>query len=100
MPAYPTTPQTGGQTVVYPVHVAVSLKPGVLDAEGKNVQKSLELLGIATQSVKSVKTYTLYVNAESTEAAASVAEEACRRLLANPVVHDYSITVDGSGEAQ
>ena len=42
MPAYPT-PQTGGLTVVYPVHVAVSFKPGVLDAEGKNVQKSLGL---------------------------------------------------------
>lgn len=85
--------------MVYPVHVAVSLKPGVLDAEGKNVQKSLELLGIATQGVKSVKTYILYVDAESVEAATAVAEEACRRLLANPVVHDYSITVDVSGQA-
>ncbi|MBP7559711.1 MAG: phosphoribosylformylglycinamidine synthase subunit PurS [Armatimonadetes bacterium] len=99
MPAYPT-PQTGGLTVVYPVHVAVSFKPGVLDAEGKNVQKSLELLGIATQSVKSVKTFVLSIDADSTEAATAVAEEACRRLLANPVVHDYTITVDASGEAR
>jgi phosphoribosylformylglycinamidine synthase len=86
--------------VVYPVQVSVSLKPGVLDAEGKNVQKSLELLGIATESVKSVKTYVLHIEADTTDGATTVAQEACRRLLANPVVHDYSIEVDASGEAR
>jgi len=79
--------------MVIPVEVYVRLKPGILDAEGKNVRKSLELLGIPTESVSSVKTYILRFDRDTEEAALAAAEEACRRLLANPVVHDYSIVV-------
>ncbi len=79
--------------MTYAVEVKVKLKPGVLDAEGKNIQKSLELLGIATRSVSSVKTYWLNLDRETEDEAVQAAKEACKRLLANPVVHDYSIRV-------
>jgi phosphoribosylformylglycinamidine synthase subunit PurS len=75
----------------FPVEVKVRLKPGVLDAEGKNVQKSLELLAIPVEGVKAVKTYWITFERASEAEALEAAEEACRRLLANPVVHDYTI---------
>lgn len=79
--------------MVYAVEVRVRLKPGVLDAEGKNIQKSLELLNIPVLSVSTVKTYVLLFDRASEEEAFEAAREACRRLLANPVVHDSSITL-------
>ncbi len=77
----------------FPIEIKVRLKPGVLDAEGKNVQKSLELLGVPAQSVSAVKTYWITFERPDEAAALEAANEACRRLLANPVVHDYTIRV-------
>jgi phosphoribosylformylglycinamidine synthase subunit PurS len=79
--------------VKFPIEIKVRLKPGVLDAEGKNVQKSLELLGVHVQSVAAVKTYWIVFERDAEAAAMEAAHEACRRLLANPVVHDYTIRV-------
>jgi len=79
--------------VLFAARVAVRLKPGVLDAEGKNVKKSLDLLGIATKEVCFIKTYEIVLDRPTPEEARSAAEEACRRLLANPVVHDYEIEI-------
>jgi phosphoribosylformylglycinamidine synthase len=76
--------------------VAVRLKPGVLDAEGKNVQKALGLLAIPVESVSFVKTYEILLERNSRKEAEADVEEACRRLLANPVVHDYAVTVQAA----
>lgn len=78
----------------FPIEVKVRLKPGVLDAEGKNVQKSLELLGIAVESVAAVKTYRIVFDRETEAEALEAARESCRRLLANPVVHDFTIVLE------
>ena len=83
--------------VTLQVEVHVRLKPGVLDAEGKNVQKSLELLGIPVDSVATTKVYRLTLERGSEAEAVAAAEESCRRLLANPVVHDYGILVVRDG---
>ena len=74
------------------VEVRVELKKGVADPEGKNTEKALGLLGIQAKKVKSVKVYTFEVDGDEKEAMA-VAEEACSKLLANPVVHNYRIEV-------
>jgi phosphoribosylformylglycinamidine synthase len=76
--------------------VAVRLKPGVLDAEGKNVQKALGLLAIPVESVSFVKTYEILLERNSRKEAEADVEEACRRLLANPVVHDYTVTLQAA----
>ncbi|MFH1402827.1 MAG: phosphoribosylformylglycinamidine synthase subunit PurS [Candidatus Altiarchaeota archaeon] len=77
----------------YQVEVRVSLKKGVLDAEGETVQKSLSLLGFRISRVETVKTYVITVDAGSEDAAVKTVEDACQRLLANPVIQEYSITV-------
>ncbi len=66
------------------IEIRVGLKSGMADPEGANVQKAL--------SVKSARCYRVIVDGNSEEALAQ-AEKMCQRLLANPVVHEYSISV-------
>ena len=71
----------------------VGLKAGMAKAEGANVQKALGLLGFDNiETVKSVKCYRVVVDGNAEDALAQ-AEKMCQRLLANPVVHEYSISV-------
>jgi phosphoribosylformylglycinamidine synthase PurS subunit len=73
--------------------VRVELKKGVADPEGKNTLKALELLGFkGLRDVKTVKVFEIHLDASPGEAKKMV-EDMCRRLLANPVIHNYSVTV-------
>ncbi|MEC7930388.1 MAG: phosphoribosylformylglycinamidine synthase subunit PurS [Candidatus Thermoplasmatota archaeon] len=75
------------------IEIRVGLKPGMADPEGANVQKALGLLGFeGIGAVASARCYRVSLELPEAEALAE-AERMCRRLLANPVVHDYSITV-------
>ena len=77
------------------VDIRVGLKPGVADPEGANTRKALQLLGFENvSSVSSAKAFRLELpEIKDPIQAQEQAERMCRRLLANPVVHDYSITV-------
>lgn len=77
----------------YRVEVIIRLKKGITDAEGETVQKSLELLGYATKKVESAKVYYVIVESKTEAEAKATVEEACERLLANPVINEYSIKV-------
>ncbi|MDH3364828.1 MAG: phosphoribosylformylglycinamidine synthase subunit PurS [Thermoplasmata archaeon] len=73
--------------------VRVTLKKGVADPEGKNTLKALELLGFeGVCEVRSVKVFEIEMDGKKAEVEKSV-EEMCRRLLANPVIHNYYITI-------
>jgi len=80
--------------MAYKAEVRIQLKPGVMDAEGETVQKSLQLLGFPTKSVDSVKVYVIEIDANSEDDAKKKAEQMCKRLLANPVIQDYSIKIE------
>lgn len=82
------------------VRIEVHLKKGVTDPEGDNVRKALNLLGFkGIRGVHSAKLFLVDVDAKDEASARADAEEMCRRLLANPVVHDYTIRVeDGTTE--
>jgi len=72
--------------------VRVELKKGVADPEGKNTLKALELLGFeGLKDVKSVKVFEIQMD-DGGDVQKKV-DEMCRRLLANPVIHNYSIKV-------
>ena len=72
--------------------VRVELKKGVADPEGKNTLKALELLGFqGLKDVKTVKVFDIYLD-DGGDVAKKV-DEMCRRLLANPVIHNYSIKI-------
>jgi phosphoribosylformylglycinamidine synthase len=72
--------------------VRVELKKGVADPEGKNTLKALELLGF--EGLKDVKTVKVFeIQMEDGGDVQKKVDEMCRRLLANPVIHNYSIKV-------
>ena len=74
--------------------VCVTLKAGLLDAQGKTVKQALESLGF--KGVKDVR-IGKYVELELQQAGAAAAkkdvERMCQKLLANPVVETYRIDV-------
>jgi len=73
--------------------VRVELKKGVADPEGKNTLKALELLGFqGLKDVKTVKVFEIHLDGESGDLEKKV-DEMCRRLLANPVIHNYHIKI-------
>ncbi len=77
------------------VRVEVHLKRGVTDPEGDNVSKALKLLGFGgIHGVHSAKLFLIDLDAEDASRAKAAAEEMCRRLLANPVIHDYTISIE------
>ncbi|MBM3308682.1 MAG: phosphoribosylformylglycinamidine synthase subunit PurS [Candidatus Altiarchaeales archaeon] len=77
----------------YKLEVKVGLKHGVLDAEGETIQKSLKLLGYDVKKVDAVKCYNITVEAKTEKEAVSRIEDSCKKLLANPVIQEYSIRV-------
>lgn len=73
--------------------VRVELKKGVADPEGKNTLKALELLGFeGLKDVKTVKVFDILMDGDAGGAEKKV-DEMCRKLLANPVIHNYSIKI-------
>ena len=71
------------------VRVHVSLKPGVLDPQGRAIQHSLEGLGFSgVNEVRQGKLIEL--DLDDTVADAAV-EEMCRKLLANTVIENFRI---------
>jgi phosphoribosylformylglycinamidine synthase PurS subunit len=83
------------------VDVTIKLKHGITDPEGENTKKALTLLGFKNvHSVKSMKTFRIALESETAggeeETVKQEVEEMCRKLLANPVIHDYDIHVVSS----
>jgi phosphoribosylformylglycinamidine synthase len=75
------------------LRIEVKLKPGHFDPEGDVTAKSLRDLGFSVGTVKVGKTYIVDVEAKDQEEALRLADEMCRKLLANPVKDDYSVEV-------
>jgi len=78
------------------VLVEIFLKKGVADPEGDATFKALKLLGFAgVASVHSAKLFRISLPEADAAKAEAAVEEMCRKLLANPVIHDYRITTTG-----
>ena len=71
------------------VRVFVSLKPGVLDPQGRAVHHALEGLGFTgVEDVRVGRLIELDVADSTTDAAL---DDMCRKLLANMVIENYRI---------
>jgi len=76
------------------VKVSVRLKPAVLDAQGRGVFNALKSLGYeAVNEVRIGKLIEIALNGTTAEEARAQADEMCRKLLANPVIENYTIEV-------
>ncbi len=80
------------------VKIFISLKSGVLDPQGKALERSLHSLGYGeVQDVRTGKYIEVQLEATSREAAEARIREMCDKLLANPVIEDYRFDIqDGT----
>lgn len=66
----------------------------LLDPQGKAVLGGLQNLGLKTiADVRIGKHIDLQIEADNKEAAVQIAEEAAKKLLANPVMEVYEVSV-------
>jgi phosphoribosylformylglycinamidine synthase PurS subunit len=73
-------------------HVEVSLKPGLLDPQGKAIEGALPALGWSNVSGVRVGKYVrLALDAADRDAATAQVDEMSTRLLSNPVIEDVVI---------
>jgi phosphoribosylformylglycinamidine synthase subunit PurS len=78
--------------MTYNVQVKVMLLKDLLDPQGKAVQAGLKNLGLnGVNNVRIGKHITLQIEASSEEAAKTTADDACKKLLVNPVMEFYEI---------
>ncbi len=75
--------------------VYVTLKPSVLDPQGKAIHHSVELLGFENVAdVRQGKYFEVALNSElSEQEAKEIAERIARDVLANPVIEDYKVEI-------
>ena len=72
--------------------VVVSLRPGLLDPQGKAVEGSLPAMGWTNVGdVRVGKHIVLTVDAGSEDEARAQVQDMARRLLSNPVIEDFRI---------
>jgi phosphoribosylformylglycinamidine synthase subunit PurS len=76
----------------YRVRLAVSLKPGLLDPQGKAVEGALPTLGWdGVQDVRVGKLVELTVEADDEAAARARVTDMAERFLSNPVIESSEI---------
>lgn len=74
--------------------VKIMPKKGVLDPQGKAIEKSLNQLGFPEiNKVIQGKLIEIEINTDDEDKAKRIIEEASKKLLANLVIEDYEITI-------
>lgn len=77
-------------------HITVTPLKELLDPQGKAVSESLHSLGLKQiDNVRIGKHISLQIEAVNEEEAQKLTEEACKKLLANPVMETYDFIITG-----
>ena len=78
--------------------VKIMPKKGVLDPQGKAIEKSLNQLGFSQiNSVIQGKLIEIEIDSINENDAQKIVEDASKQLLANLVIEDYEITITKEG---
>ena len=78
------------------VKVFVTPRKGILDPQGRAVEQALVSLGFTSVSdVRIGKYIVLEIASRSAAEARDQAHRMCERLLANPLIEDYTLEVEG-----
>ena len=76
------------------VEVTVTRRPDIADPQGTTIARALHQLGFdEVSSVRVDKVITLDVEADNPESLNARVDDMCRRLLANPVLEDFTVEV-------
>jgi phosphoribosylformylglycinamidine synthase len=79
---------------MFKAEVKVMLRPAILDVQGKTVENALHSLGYQNAGhVRIGKHITLEIEASSREEAERIAREVGEKVLSNPVMEDFEVSV-------
>jgi len=79
--------------------IVVRLRPGILDPQGTTIQRALEGLGFPeVRDLRVGKVLEMTLDETDAMRARERLDEMCRKLLANPVIEDYTCEVVESDE--
>jgi phosphoribosylformylglycinamidine synthase subunit PurS len=88
------TPTSQGHFPMYEATVRITLKKGISDPEGANTLKALHLLGFTNvKTAHTIRTFDILVDSTDKKKVEDDVQQMCQRLLTNPVIHNYTITV-------
>ncbi len=80
--------------MIFHAEAVITPREGVLDTQGKAVEKTLAHLGYkGLNEVRVGRIVTLQLEAESADAAAEAVKNMCQDLLANDLIETYKISV-------
>ena len=80
---------------MYKATISITLRPSILDPEGKTVHHALTNLGYdEIDQVRMGKRAEVWIDEEDEAEARRVATEACEKLLANPVTENFEIQLE------
>ena len=78
------------------VTVTINRRAEIADPEGTTIKRSLHELGYTeTASVRMNRVVHMDVNGDDVDEVTSRVEQMCRQVLANPVLEDFLIEVEG-----
>jgi phosphoribosylformylglycinamidine synthase len=79
---------------MFSARVEIAHLPGISDPAGATVERALPALGYTNVTAVHIgKTIRLVVDAPDAGAAKAQVNEMCERLLANPVIESYEVTI-------
>ena len=79
---------------MYQSTITITLRPSILDVQGKAVELGIHTLGLQeVENVRIGKSIQMMVNAATEGEAKRITEEACKKLLANSVMEDFTYTI-------
>jgi phosphoribosylformylglycinamidine synthase PurS subunit len=79
---------------MYSIKVSVMLKEGIADPQGQTIERALPALGFeGVHGVRVGKLITLTLDATDHDDARNRAIDMCDKLLANPVIESYEVSV-------
>ena len=76
--------------------VTITLKNTIMDAQGQTVEKALHNLGYeGVQNLRIGKYIEMDLNGAPAAELPAQLDEMCRKLLANPIIEDFSVEIEG-----
>jgi phosphoribosylformylglycinamidine synthase subunit PurS len=79
---------------VYKARIHVTLRPSILDPQGKAVAHALDHLGMqGVHEVRMGKLIDVTLDASNESDARKLTDDMCRKLLANPVMENFEYTL-------
>ena len=79
--------------MIFDIEVKISLKEGMLNPEATTIERSLDLLGYKTTNTQTLNIIKFQMEGDNKDTIKQNVVDMCERLLCNPVIHNYEITI-------